>query len=80
MLPASLTRNLPAAAVLAVLGLFAVALVRRRFRLGYVLLHVAVALAERWRDQRAKARLGKVLATMPPSSARPEGELWRNKA
>lgn len=79
-LPSRVKRNIPGVMALGVLSLLAVALVRRRFRLGYVLLHVAVALAERWRDQRAKARLGKVLATMPPSSTRPEGELWRNKA
>jgi hypothetical protein len=74
-----LKENLPAVAALAVLGLLAVALARRRFKLGYVLLHVAVALAERWQDQRAKARLGAALATLPPGSLRAEGELWKNQ-
>lgn len=77
--PSRLKRNLPAVTALGVLSLLALALARGRFRLGYVLLHVAVALAERWRDQRAKARLGDVLATLPPLSARAEGELWKSK-
>jgi len=84
MIPASLKRNLPAVAALGVLGLLAVALARRRFKLGYILLHVAVALAERWQDQRAKARLGAALATLPPDALQPvrprhEGELWKNQ-
>jgi hypothetical protein len=79
-----LKQNLPAVAALAVLGLLAVALVRRRFKLGYVLLHVAVALAERWQDQRAKARLGAALASFEPEPEayeplRSEGELWKRK-
>jgi hypothetical protein len=73
-----LKQNIPAIASLAVLGLLAVALARRRFKLGYVLLHVAVALAERWQDQRAQARLGEALAGMSPDGLRPEGELWKN--
>lgn len=55
--------NIPGYAALATLGLLVAALVRGRFKLGYVLLHVGVALAERWRDRRALARVGDVLAT-----------------
>ncbi len=60
--------NVPAYAALAMLCLLAVALVRGRFKLGYVLLHVVVTLAERWQDQRALARVSGVLATMTPPS------------
>jgi|GEM_PF-5308339 len=84
MIPPRLKRNVPAFAALGVLSLLAVALVRRRFKLGYILLHLAVALAEKWQDQRAKARLGAALATLPPDALQPvrprhEGELWNNQ-
>jgi hypothetical protein len=84
MIPARLKQNIPAVAALAVLGLLAVALARRRFKLGYVLLHVAVALAERWQDQRAKARLGAALSSLEPDpwaaqGLRTEGELWNSE-
>jgi uncharacterized protein (TIGR03382 family) len=64
-LPKKISENLPGYAALAVLLLLAVAMVRRRFRWGYVLLHLAVALGERWQDARVKARLGAALAALP---------------
>lgn len=56
--------NFPGYAALATLCLFAVALMRGRMRLGYVLLHLVVALGERWQEQRALARVGGVLTAM----------------
>lgn len=64
--------DIPGYAALATLCLLAFALVRGRFRIGYVLLHVAVALAERWRDQRSLARVANVLNALPPVPARTE--------
>jgi hypothetical protein len=63
----TLSKNLPGYAALGVLILLLVAMVRRRFSWGYMLLHLAVALGERWQDARVKARLGAALATLPDS-------------
>ena len=65
-----LSANLPGYVALGVLIFLAVALVKRRFRIGYVLLHLAVALGERWQDGRAKARLAQALASLPDSGYR----------
>jgi hypothetical protein len=66
MISSHFKRNLPAYASISVLVFLAIALVRRRFKLGYVLLHIAVALGEKWQDQRAQAKLGEALASLPP--------------
>ncbi len=68
--------DIPGYAALATLCLLAVALVRGRFKLGYVLLHVAVALAERWQERRALARVSDALATVKPESG---GESWQDR-
>lgn len=67
----NISANLPGYVALAVLVFLAVALVKRRFRIGYVLLHLAVALGERWQDARAKARLAHALAAYPESNLPP---------
>jgi hypothetical protein len=66
--------NLPGYAALGVLALLVVAMIRRRFRWGYVLLHLVVALGERWQDGRAKARLGAALVTLPESDFHDEAD------
>jgi hypothetical protein len=65
MLSPRLEKSLSGFAALGVLALLVVAMVRRRFRIGYVLLHIVVALGERWQEGRARARLGTVLASLP---------------
>ena len=60
----TLSKNLPGYVALGVLVLLAVALIRRRFRLGYTLFLVAIALGERWQDARAKTRLANALASL----------------
>jgi hypothetical protein len=63
---------------LASLGLMAAAIWSRRFRIGFVLFNLAVALGERWKTARVRARLGKAVvdstaanSTRPDSADRP---------
>lgn len=71
--------DIPGYAALATLCLLAFALVRGRFRIGYVLLHVAIALLERWRDQRSLTRVARVLDAMPPAPVRAEAGMVRDR-
>jgi hypothetical protein len=54
--------NIPGFAALAALLLLVAALMRRRVRLGWLLLHVAVALGERWREGRDHRRIASALS------------------
>jgi MYXO-CTERM domain-containing protein len=53
----------PRVAALAVLGLLAAVLLRRRFRIAFFLVHAAVAFGESWSDRRARRRVAEVLTS-----------------
>ena len=59
--------NWPRLAALAVIALLAAALLRRRYRLGFFLVHAAVAAGEVWSDRRARRRVAKVLTARASS-------------
>lgn len=65
--------SLPGLAALAALALTVAALAKRRFRIGYFLFHVAVALGERWKAKRVRRDVAAVVAegATPPSPAEP---------
>lgn len=67
----NLPKNLPGYAALGVLALLAVALFRRRFRIGYLLLLFVVALGERWRDERVRTRLAGLVDALPDEFPEP---------
>lgn len=63
---------------LAALALMVAAVTGRRFRTGFFLFHLAVALGERWKTARVRARLGTAVvhsaaahSTRPDSAERP---------
>jgi hypothetical protein len=62
----------PGLAALAALGLFAAALMRRRFRWAFFLVHVVVALGESWSERRTRRRLARVLTAHAANSSTPE--------
>jgi hypothetical protein len=58
----ALRSKLPGLAALAVLGLIAARLTRRRFRTGLFLFRLAVAFGESWSERRARRRVARVLS------------------
>ena len=56
-------------AALATLIILVFAVLRRRFKLGAVLFHVAVALGEKWQEARARRRVGALLTARPVDDA-----------
>ncbi|HEX2613001.1 MAG TPA: hypothetical protein VHO02_05375 [Fibrobacteria bacterium] len=61
--------KIPAFAAVAVLGLIASKLTRRRVRIGFFLFRLAVAFGESWSDRRARRSVARVLAASEKSSA-----------
>lgn len=65
--------NLTGLGAVAALALMAAALTGRRFRTGFFLFHLAVALGERWKTARIRARLGQaVVDSTAANSLRPD--------
>lgn len=60
--------NWPRFAALAMLGLLAAVLTRRRFRLAFFLFHLVVAFGETWSARRARRRVARVLVAQAAGS------------